>query len=370
MICHLKLNSNRKQVCMQKFLLSAFLILLLIPFSQGFAQVYDQPSILSIDLPENQQSVIQDSEGYTVVSGLVENKNALTPVTNVQIQVTFFDDFDPNPIEVVQGTSILEVIPSNGKSPFSIRSDTPNPNITQASVSLLGFDSSVPKQKGLTVYSTDVFLGSTLQFAGILQNGGAPLSDTNVYLAFYDNFEPPRILEVQKIEIGQMEPNSETTFEINESIDQRAVGFWLFSESNVFYSDFVDIVLPHPVSPTKLVTISEVYVEDKTGNPLSEIKVGSTVNVKSQTEIEFAADPQSNETAYTYYVQIKESGKNPRVEYIGKFDGRFIGTGTEIQNIDWIPQRSGLFFIETFVWDRNNIPIAEQGPFVLVNVVN
>ncbi len=355
---------------MQKFLFSAFLILLLIPFSQAFSQVYDQPSILSIDLPENRQSVIQDSEGYTIVSGWVKNSNSLTPITNVQIQVTFFDDFDPNPIEVVHGSSTLEVIPASGESPFSIRSDSPNPNITQASVSLLGFDSSVPKENRLTVYSTDVFLGSTLQFSGVLQNGGAPISDTNVYLAFYDSFEPPRILGVHTIEIGQMEPDSQTTFEINESIDQRAVGLLLFSESNVFYSDFVDITLPPPVAPTKLVTISNVSVEDKTGNKLSEIPVGSTVNVKSQTEIEFAADPKSNETAYSYYVQIKESGKNPRVEYIGKFDGRFIGTGTEIQTIDWIPQRSGLFFIETFVWDRNNIPIAEQGPFVLVNVVN
>ncbi|MFQ5782958.1 MAG: hypothetical protein ACE5GR_07895 [Nitrosopumilus sp.] len=356
---------------MQKFVLSVFLILLLIPFSQGFSQEYsDNAPTLSVLLKNETPFVYQDSEGYTVVVGSVKNTNPLTPVTNVQIQVTFFDDFDPNPIEVVQGNTTLEVIPPKGESPFSIRSDTPNPNITQASVSLLGFDSSVPKQKGLTVFSTDVFLGSTLQFAGVLQNGGAPISDTNVYLAFYDNFEPPRILRVSTIEIGQMEPNSETTFEINESIDARAVGFLLFSESDVFYSDFVDVQLPSPVAPTKLVTISDVSVEDKLGNKLPEIKVGSTVNIKSQTLIEFTADPKSNETAYSYYVQIKESGENPYVEYIGKFDGRFIGTGTETQIIDWIPQRSGLFFIETFVWDRNNIPIAEQGPFVLINVVN
>ena len=82
----------------------------------------------------------------------------------------------------------------------------------------------------------------------------------------------------------------------------------------------------------------------------------------------FAADEESNETAYTYYVQVKESGESPYVEYIGKFDGRFIGTGQETQTIDWIPENPGLYFIETFVWDRNNIPIAEQGPFVLVIV--
>jgi hypothetical protein len=271
-------------------------------------------------------------------------------------------------LEVIIGYTTLQVIPPNGQTPFAIRSETPNPNITQASISLLGFDSSVAKQKGLTVFSTDVFLGSTLQFSGVLQNGGAPISDTNVYLAFYDGFEPPRILGVSTIEIGDVDPNGEIAFEFDEPIDSRSVGFLLFSESDVFYSDFVDIIIPPSQVPTKLVIISDVTVEDTNGDKLSELKVGSTVNIKSETLIQFAADQESNETAYTYYVQIKESGEIPYVEYIGKFDGRFIGTGLETQSIDWIPEKKGLFFIETFVWDKNNVPIAEQGPFVLVIV--
>jgi hypothetical protein len=84
--------------------------------------------------------------------------------------------------------------------------------------------------------------------------------------------------------------------------------------------------------------------------------------------IQFASDQESVETAYTYYIQVKESGKSPVIEYVGKFDGRFIGTGQETQRIDWIPEKTGLYFIETFVWDRNNIPLGDQGPFVLINV--
>lgn len=355
---------------MRKFVLSAFLILLLIPSSQAFsAETTDNPSTLSASLVNETPFVYQDSEGYTVVVGAVGNNNSQTPITNVRIQVNFFDDFDPTPLEAIIGFSTLDVIPPNGQSPFAIRSDTPNPNITQASVSLLGFDSSVPKQEGLIVYSTNVFLDSTLHFSGVLQNGGAPSADTKVHLAFYDGFEPPRILGVSTIELGNMGLNTETTFELDEKIDARSVGFLLFAESSVFSSDFVDIEIPLSQMHTKLVTISDVTVEDTTGNKLSEIKVGSTVNIKSETLVEFAADPKSNETAYTYYVQIKESGAIPYVEYIGKFDGRFIGTGTDSQSIDWIPENKGLFFIETFVWDKNNVPIAERGPFVLV-VVN
>ena len=369
MICYTKLNSRFKEIHMQKIILSGFLILLLVPFSQAFsAETIDNLPTLSVILPENRQSVHQDSDGYTVISGIVENTNPLSSVTSVKLQVNFFDDFSPEPLEVVEGFTTLEVIPPNGQSPFAILSKTPNPDITQASVSLLPFDSSVDKQPGLTVFSTNVFLDSTLQFSGVLRNGGAPISDTNVYLAFYDGFEPSRILGVSTIEIGNVESNGEIAFEFDEPINPMSKGFLLFSESNVFYSDFVDVTIPPPQKLTTLVTISDVTVKDTLGNKLSEIKLGSTVNIESETIIEFAADPTSNETAYTYYVQIKESGENPYVEYIGKFDGRFIGTGTESQSIDWIPEKKGLFFIETFVWDRNNVPLAEQGPFVLIIV--
>jgi hypothetical protein len=59
----------------------------------------------------------------------------------------------------------------------------------------------------------------------------------------------------------------------------------------------------------------------------------------------------------------------PTVEFLEKSDGRFIGTGSQSISIDWIPENSGIFFIETFVWDRNNVPIADKGPIVLL-VVN
>jgi len=353
---------------MQKLVLSAFLILLLVPFSQAFSQEYsDSTATLSVSLRNETPFVYQDSEGYTVVVGVVENNNSLASITNVIIQVNFFDDFNPLPLEVVNGHTILQVIPPNGQSPFAIRSDAPNPNITEASVSLLSFDISDPKEKELIIFSSEIFLDSSLHFSGVLQNGIAPISDTNVYLAFYDSFEPPRILRVSTIEIGDVESN-EVVFEFDEPIDSRSVGFLLFSESDKFYSDFVDVKIPPTQVSTKLVIISDVTVMDHMGKKLSEIKFGSTVNIVSETLIQFAADQKSNETAYTYYVQIKESGKPPYVEYIGKFDGRFIGIGTESQIIDWIPEKKGLFFIETFVWDRNNIPIAEQGPIVLIIV--
>jgi len=358
---------------MQKLILSVFLILLLVPFSQAFSQYTDNFPTLKVVLPQDRQSVYQDSDGHTVVVGVVENTDPLSFITNVRLQVNFFDEFTPEPLEIVVGYTTLEVIPPNGLSTFAIHSKTPNPDITQASVSLLPFDSAMPKHPGLTVFSTDIFLDSTLHFSGVLRNGGAPSAETKVHLAFYDGFEPaPRILGVSTIELGNMGLDTEATFELDEKINPMAVGFLLFAESSVFYSDFVDVKIPSPQVHTKLVIISDVIVEDINGEKLSELKVDSTVSIKSKTLIQFAADQESNETAYTFYVQIKKTSetpdKPPTVEAIEKFDGRFIGTGLETQSIDWMPTQTGLFYIETFVWDRNNVPIAEQGPFVLVIV--
>ena len=350
----------------------AFLILLLVPFSQAvLGQAADNAPTLIVDIDKENIHVYKDSEGFTVVVGVVENKDSLTSVTNVQIQANFFTEYGNTPVEVTLGNTVLEVIPPNGKSPFSIRSETNNSYISEASVSLLGFDSSIEKQKEFLVYSGDIFLDNTLEFSGVLKNGGAPNTNTTVYLAFYDNFDPPRILDVSTIELGKVDPNADVNFEFNEAINAQAVGFWLFAESNVFYSDFVDVKIPQSSVPTKKVAISDVSVKDSNGETLSELDVDSTFYIESKTSIDFSGDTAS-ETPYTYYVQIKKSPDHrdgsPTVEYIGKFDGRFIGNGIETQTIDWIPQQSGFFFIETFVWDRNDIPIAEQGPYTLIIV--
>ena len=354
---------------MEKIILSIFLILTLFPISSGFsAEVTDNPPTLSVVLTSDSPFVYKDDEGYTVVVGAVENTNNLTSVTDVRVRVNFYNDVSPEPLEIIEGETILEVIPPLGKSPYMIRTNSSNPDITQASVSLGGFHTSPSKSKELSVELSNIVLDDTLHFSGVLKNGAAPINNTNVYLAFYDNFDPPRIIGISTIPLGNVESNEIMNFSFNEQIQTRSVGFLLFSESNVFYSDSVDVKIPESEITTRLVTISNVSVLDSQGKALSEIKVGSTVKIQSESWIQFSADQKSDETPYTYYVQIKQSGKTPFVEFIGKYDGRYIGAGSQLQSLDWIPENDGLFFIETFVWDRNNVPIADQGPIVLVVV--
>ena len=352
---------------MKKIFLSLFLILMLFPISSGFSQKSDTPSALSVAFTSETPFVYVDDEGYTVVIGSVENKNEISSVTNVQIRVNFYDETGFDPIETVIGQTVLEVIPEMGISPYIIKSNTPNSNISQVGIFLDGFSPSSSKSQQLGLDYSDVVLSEKLKLSGTLTNGGSPISNTEVHLAVYDAFIPPRLIGVYTLEIGDLEAQEEMDFFFNEEIDRRAVSFEIFAESNVFYSNILKGKVPQQL--TKMVTISDVSLTDNQGNKLSEISVGSTVNIKSNTFVQFSGDQKSNETPYRYWVQVKQSGEIPFVEFIGKFDGRFIGTGSQQTSVDWIPENKGVFFIETFVWDRNNIPIADEGPIVVI-VVN
>ncbi|MFZ8908346.1 MAG: hypothetical protein ACO2Y5_08795 [Nitrosopumilaceae archaeon] len=340
---------------------------MLFPISSSFSQKSDTLSTLSVVLTSEAPFVYQDDEGYTIVVGNVENKNEITSVTNVQLVVNFYDETGFEPLETVRSSTILEVIPESGTSPYMIKSSSPNPNITQVSIFLEGFSPSSSKSQQLEVESSSVVLDEKLKISGVLTNGGSPITNTTVHIAFYDSFIPPRLVGVSTIPIGDIAANEKVDFYFNEEIDSRAVNFQIFAQSDVFYSNFINENVPEQL--TRLVTISNTSLKDTEGNRLAEINVGSTVNIHSDVWVQFSSDPTTNETPYRYYVQVKESGDKPYVEFLGKFDGRFIGTGSQSIAIDWIPENSGVYFIETFVWDRSNIPIAQKGPIVLI-VVN
>lgn len=357
-----------------------FLISFLIPFSPVSSQEYvDTNSQLSVSLNSQTTFVYTDSEGYTVVVGLIENDDPLSFVTNVVIRANFFDDFNSNPLEITEGKTILNVIPPNDKSPFIIRSETPNIDISEASVLILDFDTSTSMKNSFIVSVNNVLLEPisslsdstyTLLFSGELQNGNIPISETSVYFAFYDVFE--RIIQISTLEIGDVEINEKISLDLIEKINPSAVGFLIFSESDNSYYPFVNVKIPLPQISTKSIIISDVVITDTLGNKLSEIKTDLTTKIKSKILIQFTTDNISDETPYTYYVQIKESSSNvdipPSIEYVGKYDGQFMGNTFELPSIDWVPEKKGLFFIETFIWDRNNVPLADQGPFVLLLV--
>ena len=245
---------------MNKPVFGIILFLLLLPISTIFSQEYtDTNPTLTISMDSNSNFVYQDSEGHTVVIGLIENNDPLSFVTNVVIQANFYDDFNPNPLEVKEGSTTLKVIPPNTKSPFIIRSDNPNPDIAEVSTKFLTFDTSELMNNSLNISINDVSLEPiitssdnvySLSFLGILRNGDTSISNTAAHLAFYDVFN--RIIQISTIEIGNVDANELVSLTLNEDINSSSVGFVLFSESDKFYSDVIDVKITPPQLRTNL----------------------------------------------------------------------------------------------------------------------
>lgn len=354
---------------MKRIFLVLLLSSILFPLTFSYSQTTDLPPTLSVTLSNNSPFMYKDSEGHAVVVGLVENNDNLSAVSNVQVMVSFFDETSPSPIEVTYGPTLLEVIPPNGKSPYLISSESTNPNITSTEVKLVDFSSSVSKEISLEIELIDSVLTQNLKFSGILHNNGnAPNLDTKVHVAFYDAFIPPRIIGVSTIEVGDLGIDAGKTFEFNQAISPRAVGMLLVAESDVFTSKVKDVKIPNQALPTRKVEISDVYVADVSGKPLSKIEQGSTVKIQAKSWIQLITQNDSEQTPYTFYAQVKQSGEIAFVEFLGMGNGTFMGTQQEFPSITWIPQQNGVFFIETFVWDRDGVPLADPGPVIIVVV--
>ena len=243
---------------MKKLVFGIIFILILFPTSQSFSQEYtDTNPTLTVSTNSNANYIYQDSEGHTVVIGVIENNDPLSFVTNVKVQAYFYDEFNPDPLEVKEGSTILDVIPPSSSSPFLIRSENPNSDIVDVYTKILTFDTSKIIDNSLKISINDISISPvtnsndsvyTFSFSGFLRNGNSQTSETTVHLAFYDVFD--RIIQISKIDIGNMDINELASIKLNEEINSSSIGFLLFSESDKFYSDFMSMELPAPQSRT------------------------------------------------------------------------------------------------------------------------
>ena len=356
-----------------KTLLALFLVLSLFPISHSYAGLSDTAATLGISLTSFSPFNYKDEQGYTVVLGEIQNKKEF-PITGVKIWVGFYDDFSEQPLETNIGSTIIDVIPPFGKSPYMIKSKNPNSAITGASVNLLGFNSAPLKANLLTLEPGKLDLTNQLKLSGTITNNG-PLesNNTQIHLVAYDGFVPPRVLDVVIISVDDMLPDTVQNFEFNTKPDFRAISYKIGAESRNYQSDIIDISVPTTGVLQRLVTINDISVIDAAGNRLPDVSVDSTINIQSKIWIQYASDQGSVEQPYFYYVQIKKSeeinGENkPFIHFIGKTNGTFYSGGTQIPVIEWTPQQAGAYFVETFVWNPNAVPLSSKGPISLILV--
>ena len=360
---------------MKKVLLTLFIIISLFPISSSYSQeLIDKQPTLGIKLTSFSPFNYKNADGKTVILGEVENTKSF-PVNSVKIWAGFYDNIGKNPLETTIGTTILEVIPPFGKSPYMIVSETANPAITSVSVNLLGFNSSPEKKQQLSLQLDTLNISEKLTLSGkITNNGKLNSTNTKIQLISYDSFNPPRVLGISTINLEKdIAPGQTDSFNFDVKRDSRASTFKIVGESKDYFTGILDITDTSLQHLNKLITISDITVTDTEGNSLSDISVGSSINIQSQLDFQKLPLSKPEAQEYVYWIQIKKSveinGQTKSfVEYIGNATGAITSEGTEISSVGWIPENDGLYFVETFVWDPKHNPLASNGPISLILV--
>ena len=75
----------------------------------------------------------------------------------------------------------------------------------------------------------------------------------------------------------------------------------------------------------------------------------------------------SLEENYVFYVQIKNA-ESGLIEFIGSSSSILQEDLPENPSIIWIPENEGLFFIETYLWNTDNVTLSPPGEILLVNI--
>src|SRR6267378_6175389 len=120
------------------FVLALLLVFSLFSSNLVWAQTLPSNTSLTVEVLPAYSYVADD--GTTVVLGEVVNHNNF-PITDVTIGVSFLDQ-NSNTLEYKTGSTLLKVIPGNGKAPFSISSTKSDPVIMYVQTKIAGFTSS------------------------------------------------------------------------------------------------------------------------------------------------------------------------------------------------------------------------------------
>lgn len=339
---------------MKTLLLSSLLIITLFTTHLVWA---DLPPSTSLGV-EALQTIYSHkaNDGTTVVFGEVQN-NLNSPVNVVTIGVTFMGD-NFNQIEYKTGTTLLQVIPPGGKAPFMISSTKPDPSITQIQVKIAGFQSSSAKQQVLQISPGTLQVSDKLLISGTVTDNGAQKStNTKIYLISYDAFQ--RIVSIGISDPISVDSGKDSQFSITSDSNTRAKSYMLIAESDNYQSKLISV---NSTQVTLPVVVSNTMLTDSNGTSYSTISVNASVKISSDAKYLL-----NSTQPFIYYVQVKQfSGQ---VEFIGKYEGIFLGPGDQNVSVDWKPHTAGSYFVETYVWNYDAVPLSSAVPSINVVLV-
>ncbi|MDE1770898.1 MAG: FxLYD domain-containing protein, partial [Thaumarchaeota archaeon] len=208
---------------MKTLLLSSLLIITLFTTNVVWADLPPHTS-LKAEIPQTTYSY-KASNGTTVVLGEVQNDNDV-PIGKVVVYVKFMNGDGTNIIESKTGTTLLQVIPPHGTSPFMIYSTQSDPSIATVQVNMGPFDSASIKQQALDISPGLLQVSDKLVLSGNVHNNGVQKSlNTKVYLILYDAFQ--RVVRTGVSNPIDVDSGKDSQFSVTADLDPRATSYVL-----------------------------------------------------------------------------------------------------------------------------------------------
>ena len=349
------------------------LLLIIIPLStfEGFAQIQNEVTKSGtggggegVFFVNTYPFSFKDEKGYTVVLGEIFNNHNF-PITDVKIRVNFYNEISNEPIDSVVGYTVLDSISALGTSPVTIKSSFPNSAISRVDMTLLGFDSSPDKLLSLSISTNSLKVGDSINFSGIITNNGTmDATNIKIHLISVDIFDPPRVVGIASIHLdNSLNPGKSQTFSINTTMNPKSVNYYILAESENYLSAKTSIDTKKISSQSKIITLNDITATNiKQNNSVifSPIRIEAQIFLQEFTSI-------NSEEHYTFYVQIKEA-ESGLVEFIDKSSSVLYENSRENPNIIWIPENEGLFFIETYLWNIDDVALSSPGEILIINI--
>ena len=347
------------------FFLLFLLIVISFSISEGFAQIQTDKGE-GVFFVNTYPFSYKDTNGFTVVLGEIHNNHNF-PISDVKIKVDFYNDVSDEPIDSVTGFTILNSIPAQENSPFVIKSSMPNSAISRIGATLLGFDSASEKSLSLSIITNSLKIDDSLNLSGnITNNGTEDATNIKIHLISTDIFDPPRVVGITSIDLDNfLNPGKSQMFSINGIMNSKSVNYYILAESDNYLSTNTTVDSKKISSQTKIITLNDVKaINIKQNNSIisSPIRIDAQILLQEFTSINF-------EEHYVFYVQIKEA-ESGLVEFISSTSAILEENSPKNPSIIWIPENEGLFFIETYLWNIDHVPLSSPGEILIVNIIS
>ncbi len=339
------------------------LTLISFPVLQGFGQIQTETGE-GVFFVNSHPYSFKDNNGYTLVLGEIVNKHNF-PISDVSILVNFYDQISDEPIDSVIGNTILSSIPSQESSAFVLKSSMPNASISRIGVTILGFDSSPEVPISLLIKTNSLEINNSLVYSGHITNvGNEDATNITIYLVSLDIFDPPRVVNISSITLeNTLSPGNSQVFLIDSILNSKSATHYIIAESDNYQSQVEIIDDQKIISQNQIITINEV---NATNIKQENSVVFSPVRIEAQIFMqEFT--PLLVEESSIFYVQVKDA-ESGLVEFVSSLNLMLLENSPKDAGMIWIPEKEGLFFIETYLWDSDNVVLSAPGEILLVYV--